>query len=326
MEKEHTIPYTLFAKFFSGEISEEEQFVLDNFLAENPQNEKLFQDYEIIWSTNSPDTKFEDKTENALQTVKSNFNKELKTQQFKSRIIFRIAASILIVFSLSYFAYNLFTKDTANYLTKASGNEIIQIELPDGSEVIINKNSEILYPEQFIDHERRINFSGEAFFKIAHNPEKPFIIQSQETETKVLGTEFNLRSFKHEDIIELTLLEGKVLFTDTKRNKAKTLVKDEQIHFKKKNRELTKTKLENKNHLYWKTKEINLDGMSLRKISLELNSIFGTEIEPDKSIEELVYYQSLPFKNYTVQEILNTIKFTLNLSVDSVGNKILLKK
>ena len=74
MKTQDNIPYNLFAKFFSGEISEKEQIELDKFISENPENEKLFEDYEVIWSQNNTDDSFSEKTDSALQSVKNSIS------------------------------------------------------------------------------------------------------------------------------------------------------------------------------------------------------------------------------------------------------------
>jgi len=326
MENKNNIPYILFAKFFSSEITEKEQTELNNFIAENPGHEKIFKDYELIWSTESSSDNFEDKTEQALKKVKSNFNKELKSEKNNIKIIYRIAAAVIIVFGLTYLGNEFFFKKETEYFKLVSSNELIKKELPDGSTVWLNKNSTLIYPEKFVNNERRVKFSGEAYFKIAHNKDMPFKIESQNTETKVLGTEFNLRSHDTEEYIELTLIEGKVQFTDYKTEESKTLEKNEIIKLNKNKRELIKNKITYKNHLYWKTKEINLDGLNLEEIASELNAIFNINIVPDESVKELRYYQSLPFKDNDLHEILDIIKFTLSLKIDTLENTIFLKQ
>jgi len=326
MKNEKDIPYNLFAKFFSSEISEKEQAELDKFIAEDPENENIFHEYEIIWSAESSDYKFEVKTEDAQKKVKTEFNREINHKRNNRKIIYRIAASVIIMLGLAYISKVLFVNNETNYITLESGNETIQTELPDGSIIWLNKHSIIKYPEQFSNNERRVTFSGEAYFKIAHNPKIPFIIESQHTETKVLGTEFNLRSENEENIIELTLVEGKVLFTDKETDESETINKKETVTLNKQTREINKRETRSENHLYWKTKELNLDGLSLEEISTELNTIFNITVKADSSVSKMVYNQSLPFKDSDILEILNVIKYTLNLEIDTINGTIILKK
>lgn len=87
------------------------------------------------------------------------------------------------------------------------------IILGDGTKVYLNSESEIHYPLQFGKHKRRLQFSGEAYFEVARDDSRPFIIESNGTSVEVLGTTFNLRSYQDEDQVTTTLVSGEVRFS-----------------------------------------------------------------------------------------------------------------
>ncbi len=84
-----------------------------------------------------------------------------------------------------------------------------KVTLPDGSEVQLNAESTIEFPASFQSGERRVNLRGEAYFKVARNEQSPFIVTSDQLNIKVLGTEFNLKSYSSETA-HVTLVKGKV--------------------------------------------------------------------------------------------------------------------
>lgn len=84
-----------------------------------------------------------------------------------------------------------------------------KIVLADGSEVWLNAGSSLSYPTRFTGTCRRVNLKGEAYFKVSHDPRHPFIVDASGWETKVLGTQFNVRSYSAADT-HVTLVEGKV--------------------------------------------------------------------------------------------------------------------
>lgn len=84
-----------------------------------------------------------------------------------------------------------------------------KLTLPDGSEVWLNAESTIKFPSSFITGERRVELSGEAYFKIAHNARKPFTVTTGQMDVRVLGTEFNMRSYKSE-ATRVSLIKGSV--------------------------------------------------------------------------------------------------------------------
>lgn len=96
-----------------------------------------------------------------------------------------------------------------NIITTPRGGEY-RVDLPDGSKVWLNAASSIKFPGVFRGKTRVIELEGEAYFEIAKNPSKPFIVSSNGAKIEVLGTHFNVRAYNNEKEIKTTLLEGSV--------------------------------------------------------------------------------------------------------------------
>jgi len=99
-----------------------------------------------------------------------------------------------------------------NTLTTPRGGEY-QVVLPDGTKVWLNAASSITYPTAFTGNERRVKLSGEAYFEVAKNKEKPFYVSINNVQVRVLGTHFNIAAYSDDDRITTTLLEGSVQVT-----------------------------------------------------------------------------------------------------------------
>lgn len=91
-----------------------------------------------------------------------------------------------------------------------SRGQMYPVVLSDNSRIWLNSASSIKYPVAFTGNERRVEITGEAYFEIAHDVTKPFIVVVNGTEIKVLGTRFNVNAYSDEDCIRTTLLEGSV--------------------------------------------------------------------------------------------------------------------
>jgi transmembrane sensor len=85
-----------------------------------------------------------------------------------------------------------------------------QLTLPDGSQVWLNAESSITYPTAFTGKERTVAITGEAYFEVVHNAHQPFMVQAGSQLIEVLGTKFNVSTYKDEPSYKTTLLEGKV--------------------------------------------------------------------------------------------------------------------
>jgi len=98
---------------------------------------------------------------------------------------------------------------TYNTLTTNPGNQY-QLVLPDGTKVWLNAASSIRFPVSFGGQERRVEVNGEAYFEVAANANKPFLVQHDSLTVKVLGTSFNINTYSNEGAVATTLLEGAV--------------------------------------------------------------------------------------------------------------------
>jgi len=97
------------------------------------------------------------------------------------------------------------------YNTLATGRaEMYSLTMTDGTKIWLNSESSIYFPVAFNDKERRIEVTGEVYIQVAKNPSKPFIVSVNGMEVLAMGTEFNINSYKDEDDISTTLVEGTV--------------------------------------------------------------------------------------------------------------------
>ena len=136
-----------------------------------------------------------------------------------------LAASVLLVTLLSYVVFEkLSEKETPTYSNSvakvAQKTKFIEIKntsstsklitLSDGSSVVLQADSKLSYPEKFTGDTREVVLSGEAFFEIAKNPNKPFFVYANEVVAKVLGTSFTIKAFEDDKQVQVFVKTGKV--------------------------------------------------------------------------------------------------------------------
>lgn len=100
-----------------------------------------------------------------------------------------------------------------NTLINPRGSKVVAIVLADGTKVWLNAETTLRYPTAFAGNDRRVEISGEAYFEVAHNPQKPFYVSKGGIEIKVLGTHFNVNTYDDGSPASVTLLEGSVKVT-----------------------------------------------------------------------------------------------------------------
>ena len=138
------------------------------------------------------------------------------------------AAAILLIPVLGFLFYTLSEKKSISTQYAAAAVDSLEIiapigsrtvvQLSDGSTVHLNYGSKIKYPQFFSGETREIELEGEGFFEVAHNPEKPFIVKIRTLNVKALGTAFNVLAYSDDDVIETTLLNGKVVLEKNEQN------------------------------------------------------------------------------------------------------------
>ncbi|SDE07694.1 FecR family protein [Dyadobacter soli] len=219
---DHT-PWPLIAKYLAGECSPEEKLAMEWWLEEY-DNLLLFRQIEAAW-------KQEKEPENdpafSLETGLSRLHAKIAEQEeaseedtFAKPKYIKIsswlaAASILLATGLGYFLVNRqhdghHATRTAMETRTSGSKEVVSIELSDGTQVWLNKNSKIEYPKVFDGNERQVYLQGEAFFEVVPNPEKPFIVKSDRISTRVLGTSFDVKAYHGDETASVSVATGKV--------------------------------------------------------------------------------------------------------------------
>lgn len=105
---------------------------------------------------------------------------------------------------------HIIEKPAYNTLTNPKGSQVVDLTLADGSRVWLNAGSSLTYPLSFIENERRVVITGEAYFEVASDKKKPFRVIKGNMQVEVLGTHFNVNAYDDEKNIKVTLLEGAV--------------------------------------------------------------------------------------------------------------------
>jgi len=218
---DHT-PWPLIAKYLAGECSPEEKLAMEWWLEEY-DNLLLFRQIEAAWrQEKQPENDPAFNLESGLSRLheKMGEQEEAVEEEMQERPrYFKIsswmaAAGILLATGLGYFLVNR-QNDSRNMPrvameTRTSAKDVVSVELPDGTQVWLNKNSKLEYPKAFDGDERQVYLQGEAFFEVVPNPEKPFIVKSDRISTRVLGTSFDVKAYYGDETASVSVATGKV--------------------------------------------------------------------------------------------------------------------
>ncbi len=203
----------------TGSVSASSCRELEEWLSGSEENRDYFKELREVWKSmdtvNDMDTFNNDK---AFQLFKGRIQAEQpirKKTYTLPRHALSFAAVIIPFLILSYFTFAYFTGDDSQYLHGISKIEVpkgskSQIELKDGTKVWLNAGSTLQFNEDFGKAERKVTLYGEASFEVARNEELPFVVAAGKMDIKVLGTTFNVNTYRESGEIKVALLEGSV--------------------------------------------------------------------------------------------------------------------
>lgn len=196
-----------------------------------------------------------------------------------------------------------------------------RIELSDGTRLVVNSQSKVIYPRCFKGDIRKIYAQGEVFLEVAHDKKHPFIVESEDFNLRVLGTKFNVSNYKG-SATNIVLIEGSVEVTDKNDRKAQLSpcdllnIADGAIAFQK--------KVDVAEYISWIDGIMLLNGNNLSHIIQRLSIYYGLSIQCDPIVGKEKVYGKLDLKD-DIDEVIECIRQTLPFTIERSDTSIYLK-
>lgn len=251
-----------------------------------------------------------------------------KIQFRRSGSVLRIAAAIALLILGATVVFWLNGPD-GNIGTRLSNNslKVDRIRLPDGSQVWLNRNSEISYGPEFGDSTRSVHLIGEAFFEVEKDSLHPFIVHTTSVSTKVLGTSFNVQAIKKSNQVKVALMEGKVQVKVNSPDGTSPSLKDlspGELLIYDKSRDTTLIDQYSADFPYaWKRGSIQFDGANIHEVITVLahwyDLKFTIQGDTAKMTTELVHRYDA--NSLTLQEVLNGIGSVADYQFEQIDER-----
>lgn len=247
----------LILKFFEKSLPKEIQKKIRQWLVTSDNAEEKESALLDLW--NSIPSQADESTIQDLQLLHLKIDNSVPSKSKKINIhyITRIAAMIVIPLICSFLTYFLTQEYSVKNVNMVEcfvpyGEKQLVI-LPDSSRVWVNSGSMLIYPERFTGDTRMIYLSGEANFSVAKNPEKRFVVSTNNLNIEALGTIFNVQAYLDLPKITTTLEEGKIkVETKAEPKQSLILMPNEQVIYDYKSQLLTKKTIDAKRVALWK--------------------------------------------------------------------------
>lgn len=310
----------LLAKHFAKETTDHEDKEIQLWLRENPRNRQLYEELFLIWATPTAfhETSFD--KERVYQKINSAILDEKRNKrQLNKRKYLKFTASILLFLGLASTWLLIFNIEPEILSKNTEYGQKMKISLPDGSIVHLNSGSLLEYPKTFSAESRIVQLKGEAFFEIKKNPKKPFIVQTELLQTKVLGTSFNIKSYEA-NMSSITVNTGSVQVNSL--NDSLILKPNQQAFLE--NEQLKVKNVNASQEILWKEGVLQFQDTPMLTVKTQLEKWYGVEILfEDESMEKCVFTGQ--FKNEKLLFVLEVLKETFGISYEGKSKQITIK-
>lgn len=316
----------LIIKYLANEANEQDIKDLFVWIEQKQENKKLFEEYKKTWGI----------TENKDIINISNINLEIEWSVFKEKniskeiklnlpenksksIIYKIAAVILIFLTIG--GSILFFQNNDEIIS--AQNEIFSKTLADGTEIVLNKNSEISFDKNYNKKERLVKLNGDAYFKVKYNKNKKFKVEIGNLIIEDIGTEFYINT--NNKTTEVIVKEG-IVKTYFKNDTSHFIIlnKNEKAIYRVSTNTISKSKITSENYLSWKTKSFKFENTSLLEIADYIENAYNVKIIFENS-ELRKCKVTVSFENQSIESIMKVLETILDVEIEIKGNTIKIK-
>lgn len=188
--------------------------------------------------------------------------------------------------------------------------------LSDGTRIKMNSDSKLIFPNKFTGNERRVRLEGEALFDVIKNKDCPFIVETEKGNIYVLGTLFNVNVYSDEEVMQTTLVEGRIAFKGNGMSQSVNLVPGEQVVYNEKSGESQVIKVNPEIYVGWAEGKWYIEGERLEDIMKQVARWYDVEVfYKNSEAKELVFTGDLE-KYKDCEEVLDIISMTTNVTFE----------
>lgn len=318
----------LIARVLAGEARPEEMETLKQWRSASAENENYYLESEKIFAAiDDAASSIELNEDDAWQKLQQKITHQETAQVipfYRRAVVLRAAAGLALLLVLAIVSRQVLRQEEIPPLVLASTLHSETKKLPDGSKVVLNKNTELRYSltEQ---GERKVHLKGEAFFEVVHDEHKPFVVEVEDVMVRDIGTAFNVKALPEANTIEVVVESGEVQFYSSG-DVGLRLVKGEKAMYDRSNRHFTKMlPVPTENTGAYRLQHFEFKETSLREVVAQLNASCPVVIRlADKDLEELKL--SVLFHHEEPENMVDIIADTFDLDVQKNDSLYILKR
>ena len=238
------------------------------------------------------------------------------------------AAVLLATFTALWFFQTGNVSPVKDTMISSGKMERKQVTLSDGTIVMLNTGSELIVSGDFDDELRQVRLNGEAYFKVAKNAAKPFIIHSGQLTTRVLGTSFNISAYPDRERIKVSVLTGRVMVSHTIHNKDQVLATDltanHTISYSRKTGKSERNREDANLITSWRDNKLYVDNATIQDIAELLKGFYHLEVNDLSKAKENDRY-TIRFNRESMRSVLQILTQLTKKDFQYTDNQITIK-
>ena len=337
-------------RFLMNEASKEDIQLLEEWILMDAENRIYFEQIRDTWNSIEIEKELDEhriqadlkRVMNRIDVGQDHVIGKVKTWQARRNWFLKVAAVFVIGFSASWLVFrgvDSIEPGSAAYnvIETPRGSSTI-INLPDGSKIWLNAESKLKYPQKFSQNQRAVFLEGEAFFEVAKEKERQFLVRTPDLTVKVFGTSFNVKSYPDENTTETTLVEGSISIYKTSTNgqaigreikmdpnqrivlykEQENSTPSESIAEKMENVPARKAKLvlsksiDTKRFTSWKDGELIIKSEPMIKLAVKLERRYNVKIHfESEDIKQIRFTGTI--ENETIEQVMAAIKLASSI-------------
>ncbi len=323
--KEELDEASLITRFLEKNLDEDELITLKNWVNESYENRKLFDQYNEVWQlSNVVFNEGQYNTEagwNSLQKTitknSDNANNRFRLVGNNQLVIWKVASVAAMLVAALFIGLFIHKND------KLTNNQIVTIQSPRGEKskiiladstvVWLNSESQLTYSNDFDSDMRIVTLSGEGYFDVTKDCDRPFIVRTMNADIEVYGTRFNVSSYPDEQQTETTLEEGKIGVYIVGKSNPVAVNPGQRFIFNKQTGETSLEQVDTDLYTSWKENKLRFNNALFGDVVKKLERWFDVKIFLDKDLKSSERY-TMCIKTESLREVLKRIKLTTSMS------------
>jgi len=300
----------------------------DLFLMEHPGKKADIEKASSIIKSLEPADEFapSDRLATVWQAISGS---RVRHVSFKQQFL-RYAAVFILAFTLGWGCFQLFPGRNADFSEVYNEVQVpygqrSEMTLYDGTKVWLNSGTELKFPLVFNGDQRKVFVRGEAFFDVAENKEKPFVVNAGQMNIEVLGTRFNVCAYPDDQELYATLEEGKIKAVNSGTGEEVSLLPGTQATLNLNAQKFSIQQVDTRLYTSWKENMLRFENAPFAEVIKRMERWYDIKIHMDEQINTGERY-TMTIKTESLREMLRLVSFTTPIIYEIKENQVFIKQ